>query len=111
MRISVLTQGQSQARRQELLLLLIPQVLCNSVSLEKDKQTQEGQRLVSMQCGGSVIDISKEGILGTEIPIVLCCTPNPWHPQFKLSKTKINTLKDLYHDPGGPTAGCSTHQL
>lgn len=73
-----------------------PPLLYNSVSLGKDKQTQEGQGLISMQCGGSVIDISKEDILETEITIVLCCPPNPWHPQFKLSKTNINTVKDRY---------------
>lgn len=75
-----------------MLPLCIPQVLCDSVSLGKEKQTREGQGHVSMQPGGSVTDRSKGGILGTEITIELCCPPTPWHPHFKLSKTNMSTL-------------------
>lgn len=82
LRISVVTLGQSQECQYESLPLCIPQILCDSVSLRKEKQTQEGQGHVSMQPGGSVTDISQGGFLGTEITIVLCCPP-PWHPQFK----------------------------
>lgn len=60
--------GGCQANRYELLpSSLIPQVLRDSVPLRKEKQTREGQGHISMQFRGSVIEMSKEGFLGTEI--------------------------------------------